>query len=341
MNEKRFDGPDILKAICAFLIVCIHAPFPGIIGTCVTAIARVGVPVFFMITGYFYDTVIEKGKELYQIKKIFLLMIFSNILYFVFDIIVSLRDCAVSEFLHSTFTLKSLIKFLLFNESVLHGHLWYLGAILYVLVIFKLLRKFVPKWKTAVYAITPFLLIEDLVLGKYSILLFGKEPFPAFALRNFLFVGIPYFTIGYFLKENRRKIDSFRKHKALCGLLALLFAGTTLFELFILKYLDANATRDHYISTTFLAIILFIIFTDDCWNGNKFKLTKKIGKDYSALIYIVHPIFINIFNEIASMASAQRAYSFVKPIIVFAVTALFAFLYYKIKNGKDKSYEIK
>ncbi|UEA30492.1 hypothetical protein LK422_03580 [Blautia massiliensis (ex Durand et al. 2017)] len=43
-----------MKAICAFLIVCIHAPFPGKFGAYFTTLTRVAVPIFFMITGYFY-----------------------------------------------------------------------------------------------------------------------------------------------------------------------------------------------------------------------------------------------------------------------------------------------
>ena len=49
----RADNFDILKSICAFLVICIHVPFPGAFGECVTTAARIAVPVFFMITGYF------------------------------------------------------------------------------------------------------------------------------------------------------------------------------------------------------------------------------------------------------------------------------------------------
>lgn len=60
-NERsRVDSIDILKAICAFLIVCIHVPFPGNIGEYVTTLARIAVPIFFMITGYFYSGVVKK-----------------------------------------------------------------------------------------------------------------------------------------------------------------------------------------------------------------------------------------------------------------------------------------
>lgn len=49
-ENLKADNIDILKAICAFLIVCIHELFPGIVGAYFTTLARVAVPVFFMIT---------------------------------------------------------------------------------------------------------------------------------------------------------------------------------------------------------------------------------------------------------------------------------------------------
>lgn len=52
--ENRAENIDILKAICAFLIVCIHVSFPGKVGAYFTALTRVVVPIFFMISGYFY-----------------------------------------------------------------------------------------------------------------------------------------------------------------------------------------------------------------------------------------------------------------------------------------------
>jgi phosphoglucosamine mutase len=75
-----------LKTICAFLIVCIHAPFPGEFGAYFTTLTRVAVPIFFMITGYFYGDTVARHKEGRQIKKILYMVVEANILYFVWNI---------------------------------------------------------------------------------------------------------------------------------------------------------------------------------------------------------------------------------------------------------------
>lgn len=52
MAAKRNELLNIAEAIAAFLVVCIHFPVPG--NGEVTAIARISVPLFFSISGYFF-----------------------------------------------------------------------------------------------------------------------------------------------------------------------------------------------------------------------------------------------------------------------------------------------
>lgn len=59
----RNNNLDILKAISAFLVVCIHIKFPGKFGEYINIIAALAVPIFFMITGYYYENMKKKGKS--------------------------------------------------------------------------------------------------------------------------------------------------------------------------------------------------------------------------------------------------------------------------------------
>ena len=129
VEQSRADNIDILKVICAFLIVCIHVPFPGRVGEYFTALTRVAVPIFFMITGYFYSDTVARHKEKQQIKKIFYLVVEANLLFFIWNItLVVLRRDSIMSYMQSIFSGKNMLKFLLFNESPLAVHLWYLGA---------------------------------------------------------------------------------------------------------------------------------------------------------------------------------------------------------------------
>lgn len=314
LKAKRKNNFDILKCMCAFLIVCIHAPFPGIFGEYFTALTRIAVPIFFMITGFFYKNTVKKSREVFQIKKIAFLFVTSNVLYF----LLMLNDGM--ESISSIFTVKSILSFLFLNASPFSDHLWYLGAILYTLIIVYILNK-AGKIKI-LYILTPLLLLGDLILGKYSLLLFGNE-FPYVFVRNFLFVGIPYFCIGMLIFQYRDIIKR-KLSKTKLIICTFTFSVTTILERFILESNNLNAARDHYISTTFLAVCLFILFMISFQGDIKFinKLAAKIGREYSTGIYILHPLIIRIFNKLINIIGFETAYAFVQPIIVFIFTTV-------------------
>ena len=320
---KRNSSLDFLKTVCAFLVVCIHAPFPGIAGTVLLPLTRVAVPLFLMITGYYYTNTKQKNREKKQLMKILRLFVGANLLYFFWSLLQNyFYGYSVTGYLSNTFTLSTIGKFLLLNESPFGGHLWYLGAILYALVIVFVFEK---KWdRKKLYPVVPVLLLVDLVFGKYSLFLFGQS-FPFIWVRNFLFVGLPYFLIGDMLYTCRIKV---KPAKAL--VLALAFALTTLAERFGLDFFGLNGERDHYISTTFLAICLFLAATrgsGKC-SSKVYEALCRIGAKLSTGIYVLHPILITLLLALVNLLCRYIPHLFVyyyaEPVGVFLCTAVIA-----------------
>lgn len=120
IRTGRFNNIDVLKTVCAFLIVCIHAPFPGIAGEYFTALSRIAVPIFFMITGYLYPSVVQREGQVRQIKKILRLFFMGNAIYLGWDFLTAIISHDFETFI-SCFTLKYLGIFLIFNESMWGG----------------------------------------------------------------------------------------------------------------------------------------------------------------------------------------------------------------------------
>lgn len=257
-------------------------------------------------------------------------MLLGNGIYLVWKLELAAVKGEVSTFLTTTFTVKNIAKFILLNETHLQSHLWYLGAILYVVVIVTLLFKWnESKWRRVLYLITPFLLFGDLILGKYSLLLFHRE-FPYILVRNWLFVGLPYFGIGMWLKERaikNRAINLGKQH--LIGLI-MLTTITTLLERYLLVSTDLNPTRDHYLSTTFLAIAVFLFFLH--YVGNEKNLISRIGKDDSTWIYILHPIVITVLGAVAAKVGVQSIYNIGRPVFVFLTTTVIVELIMRAKK---------
>lgn len=319
MSKCRYNSVDKLKMLCSFLVVCIHAPFPEEAGKYFEALTRIAVPIFFIISGYFYiQASVSK-----QIKKLLMLMLTANLLYFVWKTSLSILNGNIIEYWADIFTVSNIIKFLLLNETHFQSHLWYLGAILYVIVIVSIIFKWNEvKGKRLLFIITPFLLVGDLVLGKYSLIFFNRE-FPYILVRNWLFVGIPYFSIGIWLRENNNFIQAKLKNrgKQKLVLLIILTVNTTLLERFILVSLNLNAARDHYISTTFLAIAVFLYFV--LYVSQKENVISLLGKKDSGWIYILHPIFITLMASLVKSIGMDRIYLYIQPILVFLITAAF------------------
>lgn len=206
--------------------------------------------------------------------------------------------------------------------SLLGGHLWYLGAILYVLIIVFLADKF--NFSIILYYLIPILLVCDLLFGKYSLLIWGRE-FPVCYVRNFLFVGLPYFCIGRLIQSgmgNRIKTTS------LMGMIAL-FSTTSIMERYILVSADMNAIRDHYISSTFLVLAIFL-FAQRI--DVKDSVLSKIGCKYSSWLYILHPIFISGFAVATKAVGLYDYYLYVAPFVVYAATVVFLIIISSIKN---------
>ena len=301
---------DVLKLICAFLIVCIHIP-PEIGGGYSVALCRIGVPIFLMISGYFY----RKEKAIGQIKKIGTLFIEANLLYVAWSLLygpVSGNYPAVG--------IKAVLKFIFLNVSPFGGHLWYLGAILYVLIVVYVVDK--TGVRRTLYYLTPLLLLTDLVLGKYSLLIFGRE-FPYILVRNWLFTGIPFFALGMLMREKKGfRIPAW-------GI--PLFAVTTILERYLLVSNDLNATRDQYLSTAFLAVAVFSFALD--YKGKVSKEIARLGQECSTWIYVIHPIFITCYRFVTRRIGLESIWDYTGTVVVFIINLIFVKI---VNEGKKR-----
>lgn len=189
---------DVLKFICAVLVVFLHTDFKW--HYMILPFTRCAVPSFLMISGFllYSGEGIRQERLMRNIKHILHIFLWSTLLFFIYKEALSIVH---GELFVPSF--KQWVFFLIFNENPFAGHLWYLGAYLYVLLIMLVVDRH-SLWKCMLW-FTPLLLMGDLVLGKYSLLLLGKE-YPFVYVRNFLFVGIPYFMLGIWCKKHFGKL---------------------------------------------------------------------------------------------------------------------------------------
>lgn len=211
-------------------------------------------------------------------------------------------------------SVREAVDFLFFNVNPFGGHLWYISAYIYVLMIAYALNRY-RLWKP-VFCLIPFLLVVDLAFGKYSLLLWGGE-IPYIYLRNFLFVGLPYFALGAWIKAR----DIHYKYKYLVLGIGI-FCLTSFIEYEFLHFLGKNPVRDHYLSTTGLSVCLFLLFLG--MKQDKPNLLSEIGEKDSLYIYVFHPLFIYYFfpavNKMFPHPLWISFYSYAAPLLAVTLT---------------------
>ena len=313
---KRLYNIDSLKFLCAVLVIFLHVYTPY--QEYILPLTRCAVPCFFIISGYLIfteDKAKLEGHLKKSMSKMLQILVWSTLLFAAVRFLFAFKD---DDF--SFLNLETFSEFILLNANPFGFHLWYIGAYLYTLIIiyfFVRCNKLRYIWWSV-----PFLLLLDLCLGKYSLILWHKE-FSYILVRNFLCVGIPYFSIGMLLRQWKRKISDFKYSQILALGGVFLFSLTSIVENKLLIEFHANATRDHYISSTFLAISLFILFL--FITQTKTNTLSTLGEKDSLYIYIFHPLFMTFFSIVNKYLPDlwQETYLYGAPIIILIATIIF------------------
>ena len=347
IENNRKNGLDILKCFCIPFIILLHTgalknSFP----INIEPICRFAVPCFFMITGFFYNSVVKRGKELKQIKKVIILILVANAVLFILNIIYIHNISDILNWLRSCISKESINNLLVFNEGIIKGHfgsshVWYLNALLYILIIayaFRNLNIF-----KILYYLTPILLIMGFIVECFSKQLFGVsfiENDRYYIYRNFLTVGIPYFCIGNLL--NKVNIDALKPKRYILMVVSLILIGISYIEFRIELHFGLSTNGEFFIATPFCAVCIFLFFccffeTEKLSRISKFFAL--IGRKYVVWIYIFHlPIIVLIDDALLcfGISSPNKIMLSMLTLVfslVVAVAVDFTINVFKVKRG--------
>ncbi|QQQ29746.1 acyltransferase family protein [Chryseobacterium indoltheticum] len=270
---------DVLKIILAFFVVFLHMNFlkemyPVLSYILVNGLFRIAVPVFLVITGFYFFH-IDSAKKL---KK----WLFRTFLLYAIWMLIYVSYWKDNEQIWLT---------IIFG----YHHLWYLigtffsGFLLYflrnqssrlllTLAIFLFLFGYVVQ----VLGNLHYLNTEsDSLLNDYLL------------YRNFLFVCFPFLTIGFLINKHRIDISTY-KNSSLLVILSIL--GVIAEAFFNYKYISSEST-DILFSLIFASPLLFL-YCQKIY----IKTTSKVLASLSTAIYVVHPLIMKseFYKEIQS-----------------------------------------
>lgn len=172
------------------------------------------------------------------------------------------------------------------------------------------------------YVFIPLLLIGSIMIGETSHLM-GFH-FESFYYRNFLFMGLPFFALGYLIHDKQEMFTNI-SDKYIFSII-ILSSCLTIFE-------TMKAGRvSLYIGIIFLTIMIFVW----CIKYPKkldFKIMGWIGGTIYPLMYVLHIMTIRFL--VLGFNLDMRSYF--TPFIVFLITGIISSAIYELMNIKKKA----
>lgn len=264
---------DYLKLFLSIIVITIHIPlcsdftinyFTG------QGFARVAVPLFFIINGYFLN-LDDKKKTIKLFQRLAVLYIFWMLIYLPF-------------YINESGLVFKIIKG--------YFHLWYLIGLLGAVILLYILKR-LNLSNIVILGISLFFffagwLIQFLRMNGFELPteLLEKDG----GTRNFLFFAFPFVSLGYYIRTLKQDNFIFKRINLYLAISIVLLFIEILFYYFIKnKY-----GHDFLISTLLVAPILFLVYRDK----PKVDLEDDFFAKIFIAIYLVHPLVIFLISTI-------------------------------------------
>lgn len=270
---------DVLKIILAFFVVFLHMNFlketyPVLSYILVNGLFRIAVPVFLVITGFYFFH-IDSAKKL---KK----WLFRTFLLYAIWMLIYVSYWKDNEQIWLT---------IIFG----YHHLWYLIGTFFSGFLLYFLRNQNSSW---LLTLAIFLFLFGYVVQVSGNLHYLNTESDSLLndyllYRNFLFVCFPFLTIGFLINKHRIDISTY-KNSSLLVILSIL--GVIAEAFFNYKYISSEST-DILFSLIFASPLLFL-YCQKIY----IKTTSKVLASFSTAIYVVHPLIMKseFYKEIQS-----------------------------------------
>ncbi|OJU55096.1 MAG: hypothetical protein BGN96_12520 [Bacteroidales bacterium 45-6] len=291
---------DILKIALAFFVVGLHGSFlvdiyPVAGYMLKEGVFRVAVPLFLIISGYYFYRMDTFEKELKFIGRLFALYTVWFIIYI--------------PFFYKRYYLD-VISYDFFNGI---RHLWYLIHAVYAFFLLSLLKRVEVKKQAAIIGLLAIIGLVFQYNRSYDFL-GNKQLIDVFVYRNALFFCLPFIYLGYAIRKYDWQVDG--KIWAICGFI-LIFGES------YVNHFWAKGSFDILVSLYVLCPALFL------WVIRSTKTTSvKYLSEISAAVYLVHPYFLkempldSFFTNIYHRYTLLTLFAFVLSALVSSMLIL-------------------
>lgn len=299
-NKGSISSLYVLKALCAFFVVASHAPLAAM----PMFFIDLGVPCFFMISGYFlYSPDLEQVKKraIKGARKALLLVALLTPIYFLVDPV----DLSQT-------TLPLALRWIFVSiPNKYGGPLWYLVSLFWGLLAFRLyLQLFKGRGVHWLIALT----VLGIAIGRYRFV-WDSTPESSSFVFNFINYALPCLAIGYLA---RRWEPSLLAYKALDYAMWLSIA--LCIESSLLAYFSSGTS---HVGPKILAYPTALAWVATALQHKDFgqsSFVETIGKDHSARIYYWHMLIVFAYTQLSEYLPTSISYDKFGAIYVFITT---------------------
>lgn len=317
---------DIVKFILANMVVCIHFVLPGQFGEAVDCIARVAVPFFFMVSG-FYSFNCDNRILWRRFLRNTVLLVSITLVYALWGVWKTkfILNEGIKNFLSEKLNVATGTDFVLYSINPFSNHLWFIEtlAITYlVFLIFNLVIKNKSIMNTVLIVLMTISLFAHIWMGSIVSMIM-TEPVPKQYYRNAWLFGIPMFLLGYTIslvmnKWNTRTI----KMRIILTMILVFGIVAGLFQWFTFGKAEMP------IGMLLVAVSLIMLVldlpepnTDSKRYVKLVAIAKTLGKT-SVWIYVIHKLIGEIIESYAPYNAfcgyIYNGYRF--PLVVMAIS---------------------
>lgn len=317
---------NLLKLIGCFLVVFIHVTTRGTLYKMLYKIIAWPAPIFLMISGYYIynkDSNKTLKKIPFKIKKTLKILIICMLIFSylkIYDYVI-MNNNSLLQLITEFFSFKNIIRMLLFNcfDIIYSSHLWYLLslALCYTLLRHMLKNK---KIENRIRILIPIFLCIRIIVRKYTI-----DGLYWYLSQNFILSAFPYFFLGYFISEKK---DFYISVNSKYYFIALLTG-------IILSYLDlVSPIFFEEVGICIISISLFLLAIK--YPNAKIHIPNI--SYYTCMVYLIHPLSEWWLEYKFAKIMLKDSIIF-KPIAVFAVSIIIAFVFKLVYSNIKKYYE--
>ncbi len=329
---RKINSIDILRLICAVMVVAIHTQplmeYNNLAGYFATYVfPRLGVPFFFAVSGYFYISGLIQEKKVFvkYIKRLLTIYILWSFIYYSVDFIQVMR---------SNGSITGFLKSCIFDFFITGSHyqLWFFPVLIFCVILVTVLRKHLVS-----LSILSFLLYGGgCLFGAYYYKIGSKVPLinslynwqQLETVRRYLFMGLPFFMLGYILIHAYRKLGNVKSKTLLLstGIISVLF----LMEIFIGKALVLQA---NIITTIFLYPLLLLVLTLCLrYPLTQFEKAARFCKTSANFMYYSHPLYMFVMSEALSKMFSISPGNTLEFVLICVSTVISSYIIFKIDN---------